>query len=150
MRKLVLLFFVIGCFGACGDEGHEDETVDCSKETRDDNFTVGLAKTGGNGMTLTLSAMDPGPPAKGDNTWTVSVTNAGSPVEGLTIDVDPQMPDHGHGTPIKAEVTAGGEAGSYVIEKINLLMPGYWEVTFKLDAGEGNTDEVVFKTCIQG
>mgnify|MGYP001552691117 CR=1 FL=1 len=105
---------------------------------------------GKNGVFETkLMASDPAPPDRGNNTWTVAVSDAsGPPVTGATIDVKPYMPDHGHGTPIIATVTDKGD-GSYLITPVNLFMVGLWQVTLTIDQA-GKSDQVVYDFCIEG
>jgi hypothetical protein len=136
--------------GTCQHE-HEHDTegaVGCAAETRDDDYAVGLSKTGMS-MTATFVSADPAPPVKGDNTWVLSFTDSGgAPLDGLAITVTPLMPDHGHGTPVVAVVTPTGEAGQYSIEPVNLFMEGYWEVTFEITQGDVQ-DSVVFGFCVE-
>lgn len=139
---------------ACGDDGsahhHTDGApVDCSIETRADTYVAGLSKVGAGGYEFVLVESVPAPPAKNDNTWTVELRDgAGATVDGATMTAVPFMPDHGHGTPITAEVTAQG-SGRYQIAPVNLWMPGLWETTVAVDI-QGVTDEVVFAFCIDG
>ncbi len=131
-------------------ETHDSETggVDCSMEDRADDYAVGLSKTGTT-VSVTFVSADPAPPALDDNSWVVSVTDlGGAPIEGAEVTVTPRMPDHGHGTPVVAEVTAGTNAGEYMINPVNMFMAGLWEVTMTLD-GEGLADEVVFSFCVE-
>jgi len=140
--------------GACGDDdghsGHADAAaVNCAVETRADPYVAGMEEAGANGYSVKLMASTPAPPAKGDNAWELQVLSGTTPLDGATVTVTPFMPDHGHGTPIGATVTAGATAGMYDADPVNLWMPGYWEVTVAIDDG-GTTDSVVFKTCIDG
>ena len=143
---------------ACGaadqhDDGHthDDGGMTCSDDARSDHYAAGLEKASANGVfKVTLISADPAPPAKGDNTWTVEIHDAGdAPVDGATLTVRPWMPDHGHGTSIEPMVAPGTAAGQYVISNIDLRMPGLWEVTLTIEAG-GTTDEVVFAFCVEG
>ena len=84
--------------------------------------------------------------------WSLSgvVAKGLKPLDGVTIDVVPFMPDHGHGTSIDAVVTpADSGAGEYSISRVNLWMPGLWQVTLRTQAG-GATDDVVLAFCITG
>ncbi len=154
LKSLLSIIFLAAFLFSCGDHhrgADGGETVDCSSNSRVDTFVIGLEKTGANGQTLILDAMAPAPPAKDNNAWTVTIQDAdGNPVSGATVTVDPKMPDHGHGTPIAAEITAGATEGQYYISKINLWMPGYWEVTIGVDNSMGLSDSFVLKTCIEG
>jgi hypothetical protein len=127
--------------------------IDCERETRDDPYVPGRVVDGERGVfQVTLVASDPAPPDKGDNTWTLEVTEraGGQPVDGATIEITPFMPDHGHGTPIRAQVTAGGAPGVYRAGPVNTWMPGYWEVSVSVVGSDGRSDRVVFKLCIEG
>lgn len=136
---------------ACGgdDDGMDPEDVNCDLETRADDYFAGIQKDGTTYSVLLMDSM-PAPPTRGDNAWTVQVVDGnGTPVDGMSVAVRPFMPDHGHGTPIDAVVTAGATTGEWVLSPVNLWMPGYWEVTLDLDDGGGGAvDGVTFKFCI--
>lgn len=136
-----------------GETGHESETgleSDCEAETRDDEFMIGLSKSG-EAVTVTFVAADPAPPIKGDNSWTVALTDGGGqPLADASITtVTPWMPDHDHGTPVEALVEATANPGEFVLAPVNLFMSGLWEVTLDIDAGAGTTDQVVFAFCVE-
>lgn len=139
--------------GACGGGGnsadHADSALSCALETRDDDFSIGLEKDDGD-FKFMLMAADPAPPAKGDNDWTLQILGADDqPVDSASIKVTPFMPDHGHGTPIKAQVTDQGD-GMYDLDPVNLWMPGLWEVTLDLTTNADETATVVYRFCIEG
>ncbi len=158
------LALLSACDGSSeGDDEHaeehthdESDTTDetghasgCEAETRDDEFSVGLAKSG-TSVTATFVSADPAPPIKGDNTWVLSFTDiGGAPLDNLTISATPTMPDHGHGTPVAAVVTPTGTAGEYEITPINLFMAGYWEVALDVTLEGGATDSVTFGFCVE-
>ena len=130
-----------------GDTGDSEQT--CATEDRDDDFAIGLSKTG-EYVVATFVSANPAPPIKGDNTWTLEFEDlAGEPVEGLTIVAVPMMPDHGHGTPVNAEVTVMPTPGQYELSPVNLFMTGYWEITLELTLPEGETDTVMFGFCVE-
>jgi hypothetical protein len=138
---------------ACGDDGHShggsDGAVDCASESRAQVYSPGLTVTGDNGYTASLMDSLPAPPARNDNVWTVEIRNDQNVATAdLTLDVKPWMPDHGHGAKVDPVVTAGASDGVYVLDPINLWMPGYWEVTINIADGQGALDSVVFKFCI--
>lgn len=124
----------------------------CEGETRDDTWAPGLTKQGAQGrFQVRLAAADPAPPDRGLNTWTIQVEDAsGAAVDGATITVDPQMPDHGHGSSQVAEVTATGTPGEYQLAPVGLTMSGYWEVTITITSSAGETDSVMFAFCVEG
>jgi len=135
---------------ATDDSGSGDEApiASCEAELRDDTYAVGLAKDGALLRVTFVDAM-PAPPARYDNLWIVQVSDVatGTPLADCVGEAIPVMPDHMHGTSIEAHVTAGETAGEYVIDPVNLFMPGLWEVTLRFTCGE-LTDEVVFSFCV--
>jgi hypothetical protein len=76
--------------------------------------------------------------------WTLHVETAdGRPVEGATITVDGDMPQHGHGLPTEPQVTADLGGGHYLVEGLKFHMPGWWVMDFTISA-DGRTDAVRF------
>jgi hypothetical protein len=125
------------------------ETGDCAAETRDDDFAIGLTKSGSL-VRGTFVSGDPAPPIKGDNTWVLDFTDLdGAPLVGSTITALPMMPDHGHGTPINAEVLALDEPGRYEITPVNLFMTGLWQTTFDVTLAGGEQDSLMFAFCVE-
>jgi hypothetical protein len=106
-------------------------------------------------INVRLVSATPAPPIKGNNAWTLEVTDAsGAPLDGLTLTVKPYMPDHRHGSSITPQVAAAGH-GTYDVTLLNLGMPGIWTVTFDVAAAgstgdAGATDSATFTFCIAG
>lgn len=146
--SLALTSSLVACSGDDGGTGNEG--VDCDNETRADTYTAGMSKLGDNSIEFVLVEATPTPPAKGDNDWTVQVLDAAAPMDGLTLDITPFMPDHGHGTPVIAEATATGESGTYEVTPVNLWMPGLWQVSISASDDSGMLDTAVFAFCIDG
>jgi hypothetical protein len=125
-----------------------DESV-CAVETRDDDFAIGLSKSSSL-VRATFVSANPAPPIKGDNTWVLDFTDGeGAPLVGLTIVAVPMMPDHNHGTPINAIVTALEQPGRYEITPVNLFMTGYWETTLDITLARGEQDSLMFGFCVE-
>ena len=147
-RAWLLALLVLG---ACesDDTGDDDsEPMTCVDDERAEDFPVDLGKTG-TGNTVTIVDAMPAIPDRGDNTWTVRITDAsGAPEEGMVVSLRPWMPDHGHGSPVEPQITDLG-GGEYRIESLNLFMPGLWQVTFGLETPTGESDEVMFSLCIE-
>jgi hypothetical protein len=145
---LAIALATAACSGGHGDD-HPEE-YDCVKETRDDEFVMGLTKTGGAGqLSFKLVSSDPAPPSRGDNTWILELSTMAAPVmpvSGATMSVTPFMPDHEHGSGEDVIVTPMPAAGQYKLEPVNLWMPGLWEVTMQVNGAQ--TDRVVFKFCL--
>jgi hypothetical protein len=155
MRLLVLPLTVV--VAACGGGGagppDADEALACIHSGRGDMYVAGLEHAGKAGLLdVKLMTANPAPPGFNNNTWVIQVNSmaagvVGSPVDGATITVTPFMPDHQHGTAIKAKIQAMS-GGQYQLSPINLWMPGYWETTIDVQAGAVH-DSVVYKFCIQ-
>lgn len=147
-RSLVFCGGILLAIAACGGETSDGEDpVNCDVETRADTFVVGLEKTGQQ-LTFRLLAVEPSPPARGDNKWTVQIESSTGPVTSAALRVTPFMPDHGHGTSIPVGVTALPEPGQYELMPINLWMPALWETT--ISATSPTSDSAVFRVCIPG
>jgi hypothetical protein len=119
---------------------------------RDDPYEQGMTKNGelGTGMTVSLTDANPAPPQQCDdcNRWTLMIEDGdGNPIEGAVIEVDPRMPDHGHGTPIVAEVEDRG-GGTYYLDPLSLFMKGYWTIAVDVTPPDGEPDSVLFKFCV--
>lgn len=131
--------------------GHDDEHGDHGgggEAPEGDPVAPGFAKTGTGGLTAELQVLDPPEPVRGDNTWTVSVRDAAGAATACSMQIEPFMPAHGHGTGKTAEVEDLGD-GSYRVTPINLFMRGLWTVDFALDC-EGTTDLIRFEVWIEG
>ncbi|HWQ14834.1 MAG TPA: FixH family protein [Roseiflexaceae bacterium] len=82
------------------------------------------------------------------HTWTIHVETAdGRPVEGATITVDGDMPQHGHGLPTDPQVTQDLGGGDYLVEGLKFHMPGWWVVDFTI-SGPGQPDTVRFNLLL--
>ena len=150
-----IAFVVVAGLAACGSSGGNtpDAADDCTADTRQDVFHVGLDKHGAAGnMDFVLMSSVPAPPARGNNTWVIEINAmangvVGSPMTGVDMAVTPFMPDHQHGTPIPVTVTAMPTAGQYQLDPVNLWMPGLWQTTIQAQSGS-TTDMAVFSFCI--
>jgi hypothetical protein len=113
---------------------------------------VGLSSASEDGaVKITFVDSDPAPPAKGNNTWTVTIVDAaGKALTGAAIATTAYMPDHGHTSPIKPTATEQATAGTYVVTPVNVFMPGIWEVTLSVTPAGGTAAAVKFTFCIAG
>jgi hypothetical protein len=84
----------------------------------------------------------PDPPRKGliDVVYRIA-DKSGSATDGLTVEAQPWMPAHGHGTSTVPTVRPQG-AGLYWATPVNLYMSGRWELRTAI--GDGSADRVVF------
>jgi hypothetical protein len=148
--RLSLILGVALSIGACADDHHDDTTYDCAKETRDDEFVIGLTKPGAaSRLEFKLLSSDPAPPSRGDNTMVLQLSTMAAPVtpvSGAPMTVTPFMPDHDHGSGKTVKITPLTEPGQYQLEPVNMWMPGLWEVTVEVDGA--NSDRAVFRFCL--
>lgn len=81
--------------------------------------------------------------------WTLHVENVdGKPVEDATINVDGDMPQHGHGLPTQPRVTRNLGNGDYLVDGMKFQMGGWWLMDFTITAG-GQTDAVHFNMMLK-
>ncbi len=121
--------------------------VSCTDDPLAEMYLPDMQKTGTHGvLKFALVQSEPGPPIKGNNTWTMKLTDlSGAPVTDATFKVKPFMPYHGHGTSVVPTVTPKGD--SYEIGPLYLYMRGIWQVT--LDAKTASkSDSAVFSFCV--
>lgn len=158
---------VSGC-GGSGQTKSSQTAVDMAAATqpivgmlctdaRADDWKLPLTKpTASGALKVTLLASQADIPVIGDSMtkWTIAVADAttGAPVTGAPVSVLPWMPDHGHGTSVKAVVTEDAATpGQYALEPLYFFMAGYWTVTITINGGSadgGAADSVVFSLCL--
>jgi hypothetical protein len=149
-RSTVPLLLVLACDSASEDEAADAAgpvARDCAIETRADDYTLGMQRSG---ERLSVAILDatPAPPSRGDNTWRVRVQDDAGLPQTATIDVSTFMPDHQHGSSIVAQVEPADVPGEFVITPVDFFMPGLWEVTLDLQQEDGFEDAVVFRFCV--
>ncbi len=72
------------------------------------------------------------PPSRGTVTARITITDArAAAVDGLVLDIAPEMPSMGHGTPVVPRVTAKG-GGVYLAEDVDLFMAGRWDLRMNI------------------
>ncbi len=152
VRGFAAVFLLSSVASGCGDEADGGGSGgqgggSCAGDT----FSAGLEKSGKAGkLTVTLESAEPAPPEKGDNLWTIRVTDpGGAALSDATITVTPFMPEHGHGTSVQAVATPKGD-GRYELFPVNFLMPGKWEITLDVGLAGGQSDSVLFTFCVEG
>jgi hypothetical protein len=119
----------------------------CANDPRVATFTPGLTKNGPAGAAFTILSATPSAVQQGLNDWNVRVDASGAPIVG-TLTITSVMPDHGHGSPTDATITANGD-GTYAIAGINLSMRGVWQVTLTIASPQMN-DSAAFDFCVDG
>jgi hypothetical protein len=137
------------------DSSFGGDSVSCVDDPRVDTYTAKLEKPGARGLLdFELVASDPAPPAKGPNTFELSVKDAdGMPLSG-NLGVELLMPDHGHGTQVPPVVTFDADSNEYDIDPVYLFMPGVWrvELDYYGDAPLDSepVDRATYFFCIEG
>jgi hypothetical protein len=139
---------------AGGEGGAFSGDVSCSDDARVDTYTAKLTKPGENGLLgFELTESDPAPPAKGANTWTLTITDADGNAMSGTLAVELFMPDHGHGTSVPPVVSFDAASGTYTVKPVYLFMPGVWRITLDYyadPAGGKPVDAASFYFCVEG
>ena len=150
-RKNVKLSILMALtLAACGGEDdNQAQRSACALETRADTFVQDIEKTGET-LVVRLVEGQPVPPEVGNNTWSFEILDGVAPVTTATISVKPWMPDHGQGTtPLFLDATYSEESGHYLLDAMDLFMPGYWTFTFEIEH-QSIREEVVFGFCLEG
>lgn len=81
--------------------------------------------------------------------WTLHIEAAdGHPVENATINVDGDMPQHGHGLPTQPRVTKNLGNGDYLVDGMKFQMGGWWVMDFTVTSN-GQTDAVHFNMMLK-
>ena len=126
------------------------EFVDCVNDPRADHYAAGMEKLGPAGkLRIKLVTSVPSPPTRGQNTWTIEVSDAaGMAQAGAKVKVAPFMPDHGHGPPVMPVVTPGATSGVYGVTPVYLYMAGLWQTTVDVVTAAGVSDSAVFSFCV--
>jgi hypothetical protein len=85
----------------------------------------------------------PDPMVRGENVGQLTLTDAsGQPAEGVTVEVLPWMPSHGHGTSQAVEITDQG-GGVFITNPLYLFMAGEWQIQMKF---QGAVDDTAMAT----
>ncbi|AWV89428.1 FixH family protein [Bradymonas sediminis] len=136
-RMTITLFFALFVLAGLSACGGDDDADAAQHEQHDDTLLVSA-----NGhFQAELHAM-PEAPVTGINMVHLKLLDAqNTPVSGATIEVEPFMPAHGHGTPEAPTVAEDGE-GMYTISNIKYTMPGAWELRIDVSAG-GTQDRII-------
>lgn len=124
---LFLALFIGAGLAACGDDAEDTEN--------NDHADNGVLVSADGHFKAELHAM-PDPPVTGVNMVHLKLMDAqDEPVTGATIEVEPFMPGHGHGTPEVPTFVEDGD-GMYSISNIKYTMPGDWELRIDITSGE--------------
>ncbi|MFN3197054.1 MAG: hypothetical protein ACE366_01380 [Bradymonadia bacterium] len=160
-KSLAMMVMISSALFGCGDDESGDSTempVEGEAPASEapefgDHITAGLQLEGNKGLVaLTLNETLFEPPLRGDNVWTLSLTEAatGSALSECMIEFDPRMPAHGnHGTskPTLVEEMGGG---AYQIKDLYLFMRGLWVVHTYIECGEAISDQIDIEVWIEG
>jgi hypothetical protein len=85
----------------------------------------------------------PDPMVRGQNVAQLALTDgSGQPVDGVTVEVLPWMPSHGHGTSQAVEITDQG-GGVFIANPLYLFMAGEWQIQMKF---QGAVDDTAMAT----
>jgi YtkA-like len=80
------------------------------------------------GLAIEVRTSPDQPPARGESSVELRVSDAhGKLLDGLDVDAEPWMPAMGHGASTDPVKTPEGD-GRYRFDKVELFMPGEWEL----------------------
>jgi hypothetical protein len=99
------------------------------------------------GALVIAARTSPQPPARGTNDVQLTLTRAsdGTPVDGVSLDVQPWMPAMGHGSSTPTVTAQGG--GVYLVTEVYFYMPGAWELRTSISGP--TTDHATLQLTIQ-
>ncbi|MFB9993795.1 FixH family protein [Deinococcus oregonensis] len=81
--------------------------------------------------------------------WTLHLeTPDGQPIEGARIQVDGDMPQHGHGLPTQPQVTQEFGNGDYLVEGLKFQMGGWWVMDYQVTV-KNRVDTVRFNLLLR-
>jgi hypothetical protein len=81
----------------------------------------------------------PDPPVRGQNVGQLTLTDGnGQPIDGVTVQVLPFMPSHGHGTSEAVGITDQG-GGVFIANPLYLFMAGEWQIQMKFQGAINDT-----------
>jgi hypothetical protein len=146
---LVAAWLGLGCSSndaAAGNSG-AGGAGDATCADRGQPLVAELRLEGAQDVEVTLLSLEPPEPVVGDNTWFVSVTRAGKPLEGATLAVLPWMPDHQHAS-TKTVLVDETDPGTYRLSPVHLGMIGYWQIGIDIAADDEPVADVSFDTCL--
>ena len=105
LKQILAALIVLGgatLTAACGTDAgqstpHDGGAQSCAGPTA---YFAGIAKVSPSGLSVSILDSIPAPPRAGENTWKVKLSQSdGTAIEGATINVEPWMPKHQHGSP---------------------------------------------------
>ena len=94
-------------------------------------------------------APDQGIPLNELFTLTVTVRGASSP-EKISILVDATKPAHGHGMLTMVNITQQDDPEQFMVEQMNLHMPGEWELSILVIDGDQSSQGRSVMMCSEG
>ena len=133
---LSVMVLAVGVLSACSsdDDNTPAETTDAGADTGPGTYTPFpgdplMTVLGDNGLLNVAIRTDPQPLTRLQNSMELTVTdNAGNPVDGLTISINPNMPSMGHGSPKTTPLFDAQGNGKYLNTNVYFQMMGPWQL----------------------
>ncbi len=159
----LLLATCLGMLGlACGDDAPSDDhdhdaaaDTDANEDAPCDasypSFTPGMSVQAG-ALTVKLQSVNPEPPRQRmKNDWVLQVVDAaGAPVSGATLaNGSSYMPVHRHGGRTKPTSSVGSEPGSVLLNDIDFIMRGPWQVIFDVQQNGATVGTATLQICVE-
>ena len=155
-RLFPLVLACISCGGKDADSSAGswggDDPVDCGGDPVDILPDVSVRCEIGD-CSLQVISTDPGPPDRGDNTWTLQVLDATDAAMSITaLQGSPFMPAHNHGTSPADHAGISTDQVTWTVGPFDLFMPGLWElrVAILLDEPTDAERQAIIPFCVEG
>ena len=110
----------------------------CAAETQESAVVWGSPLSSEAGLYESTFTPEPAEPRTGKNVVHMMLKDE----QGATVEVEPWMPAHGHGSPETPQVMEH-DAGHYHVSNIVYSMPGEWRLTFDVDGSAGQDSFVL-------
>lgn len=158
---IVVVSLVAGVAG-CGSSGSSESPgnppsdrafVECMATYSLSPFQAGMVgnvHADAGGLTVTLEAAMPSPPAAGQNVWTLRVVDAnGQAVTGATLELAQWMEVGRHPGPNFPKSAEMGH-GEYRLQPVDFTMSGFWQNSVEVKQSAMGIDETAeFDFCIR-
>ena len=121
--------------------------VGCGSQSRsDDDHTWRVLSDTGTFELVLLS--ENGGASVGLNTYRLLISETmGNPKSEITIEIEPWMPGHNHGSDRRPAITLA-EHGEYTVDSVSYTMPGFWVLRTQIQANDFQ-DTAVFEVDVR-
>ena len=128
MKRISFVLVAALCFGCSSAPAPSSTSEGGAPSFPAEPFT-GFASDAGK-LHVDLRSAPEQPPTRGVMSLELTALGpSGEPADGLGVNLVPWMPAMGHGASVLPTVTSKGN-GRYVVDDVDLFMPGQWQLRF--------------------